>query len=239
MSAAADAIRGAIAEIYERGSIPTRSGGRWDVFPTGTSLEAARALHDLVVDTGATRTIETGLGLGLSAAAIGEAVLRSGDPDARHTIIEPFPHSFDYAGTDLVTRLSETCPMRIFDRSSHVVLPELLSAGERFGFAYIDGSHQFHGALIDLMYCLEMLEPGGLCVIDDHWMPAVMNAVSYVEVNLGVERVATPVKDFLVLRRPDVFPPKRRWDHYEDFVLRTVSSEASCEIGTHTARETA
>lgn len=48
-----------------------------------------------------------------------------------------------------------------------LVLPRLLAAGNRFQFIYIDGDHQGRAALRDMVLAWEMLDMGGIMVVDD------------------------------------------------------------------------
>lgn len=47
------------------------------------------------------------------------------------------------------------------------VLPRLLAGGNRFQFVYIDGDHQGRAALRDMVIAWEMLDAGGIMVVDD------------------------------------------------------------------------
>lgn len=49
------------------------------------------------------------------------------------------------------------------------LLPELLEQGKTFDLIYLDGNHLAWAVYLDLCFCLSLLEPGGLVVIDDYW----------------------------------------------------------------------
>lgn len=49
------------------------------------------------------------------------------------------------------------------------LLPELLEAGKRFDLIYLDGNHLAWAVYLDLCFCVSLLEPGGILVIDDYW----------------------------------------------------------------------
>ena len=58
---------------------------------------------------------------------------------------------------------------RTIKNFSGVELPKLLAAGERFDLIYVDGSHTAVDVLIDLCFCANLLEVGGMMVLDDYW----------------------------------------------------------------------
>ena len=206
-----------LRETCQRATLPTRDGGTWDVYPAGIDMAPAIALHELAHSVGAVRTLETGLGLGISALALASAGARSDPVNAHHTSIDPSAHWCGYAGLDLVMRSPIAPAFRHVSESSLTALPRLLLEGETFDFAFIDGAHHFDAALTDIMYAMMMLPPGGLCAIDDAQMPSVRLAIDYANSNLEAEAVESPHDALVVLRRPDIFPPKREWDHFVDF----------------------
>ncbi len=49
------------------------------------------------------------------------------------------------------------------------VLPELLEGRKSFDLIYLDGNHLAWAVYLDLCFCISLLEPGGLLIIDDYW----------------------------------------------------------------------
>ena len=49
------------------------------------------------------------------------------------------------------------------------LLPELVEQGKAFDLIYLDGNHLAWAVYLDLCFCISLLEPGGLIVIDDYW----------------------------------------------------------------------
>ena len=95
-----------------------------------------------------------------------------------------------------------------------------MSAGEVFDAAFVDGSHLFDGAFVDIFYTSRLVRPGGLIVLDDLWMPAVEQAVGFFTSNLGmtVELVRDGAgRAKLAALRTPVQPVKRAWDHFVEF----------------------
>jgi predicted O-methyltransferase YrrM len=55
---------------------------------------------------------------------------------------------------------------------SSVVLPELISKGERFDLIYIDGSHAAADVMTDAVLSYLLLNVGGVILFDDYvWKP--------------------------------------------------------------------
>lgn len=83
------------------------------------------------------------------------------NPDpAYHGIEERFRRNVTLTG------VSELRTIRGF---SSTELPKLQAAGERFDLIYIDGSHTAVDVLIDLCFCANLLEVGGMMILDDYW----------------------------------------------------------------------
>lgn len=205
--------------VYAVGELKRRDGASQPIVPAGMSQHSADSLRDLAIEQNAVRTIETGLGMGLSALALGQAILNSGNPDALHTSIDPYTDRMGHAGLDMV-RASALGPyFRFIAQPSQLALPQLVSASERFDLALIDGAHFFETALIDIYYAMMLVREGGLIVVDDVWMPAVRTAVNYATTNLNCEQLPSPHARFSVLVRPTTFPPQRPWDAFTAFAV--------------------
>jgi hypothetical protein len=66
-------------------------------------------------------------------------------------------------------QLTGVTGMRTIKGFSGIELPKLQAAGERFDLIYIDGSHTAVDVLIDLCFCANMLQIGGMMILDDYW----------------------------------------------------------------------
>jgi predicted O-methyltransferase YrrM len=180
-------------------------------------------------------SLEVGLGLGAASLLLAAAVIENGGQEASHVAIDPFQDaSWRGAGRRTLRDAGAAGFCELIEEESQLVLPRLAGEGRRFGLALIDGDHRFDGAFVDMYYADRMLEPGGLMVADDLWMPAIASAVSYFETNLGysvMEGVApalrsrrsrnplrrrTRVGRAAVLRKP-MDPPERGFDSFEPF----------------------
>jgi len=208
--------------LFERGTAPGRSGKSINLWPVGVTEPAGEFLRDLVIREGASRTLEVGMGLGLSTIFIAEALLsgRAAPRELSHVVFDPMPELLDWAGYD---QLRESGVLGLVDvqlQDSRTALPSLIAAGRVFDFIYVDGAHWFDFVMLDILNALRLVRPGGLVVVDDHWMPAVQMALAFVHSNgmgeLDLYDPQGPGKRFVGVRRPQA-PDTRAWDHYVDF----------------------
>ena len=191
------ALRAHIEAAYSRGAVPALEGDPISLAPHSLDQHAGEALRDLAIAEAAEHTTEVGLALGTSALFICEAVLpRRG----RHLAIDPFQReSWKGAGLRTLRDAGVEELVEVVEEESQLALPRLVAEGRRFDFAFIDGDHRFEGVFVDLYFMTRLVEPGGLVVVDDMWMPSVRTAVAYVERNLDVTL------------EPDALPNGFRW----------------------------
>jgi predicted O-methyltransferase YrrM len=179
----------------------------------------ADALRGWVEREGATRTIEIGLGYGVSALAVCEGLSVNGG--ASHVVIDPFQETrFEGRGLRLLEEAGLAPLVELHPEESQLVLPRLLAEDRRFDLAFVDGNHRFDGVFLDLVYLGRLVRGGGIVFVDDYQLPAVARAVSFCTTNLGwtVEEVSAPdeLHQWAVLRTPAP-PPERRFEHFVEF----------------------
>ena len=162
-----------------------------DIFKTNSAMDPAGKTHTLEsnIDTveGAfmqtiisenryAKTIEIGCAYGISSLFICSAL----NPlNGHHTIIDPFQKSqWSNIGIEQL-RKAGIENYTLIEKVSEIALPELLSAGVKFDFAFIDGWHTFDHTLLDMFYMNRLLKTGGTLVIDDVGMEGVERAVNY------------------------------------------------------------
>ena len=213
--------------IYDAGAVTGRSGKKIPIWPTGITEVSGDFLRDLVVRENAQRTLEVGLGLGLSSIAIVEGLLanaaRSGADALRgvlHTTMDYAQSNRDHAGERTLEESGAATVTRFIARDSCVALAQLMSDGERFDFAFIDGGHQFDPLMVDVFFALRLVKPDGLIVLDDHWMPAVQTVLAYCTTNWGLELElfdANGPGARLVAFRNNGKAHLREWDHFRPF----------------------
>jgi predicted O-methyltransferase YrrM len=227
-----------IREVYAAGTVKDAGGEEVVLAPHSVEREDGQALSHLAITEGASRTIEVGLGLGMSTLFLCQAITAVDGQRARHVAIDPFQQE-SWNGAGLVTLRDAGVEelVEVIEEESQLALPELVRQGREFDLAFIDGDHRFESALLDLVFMDRLVRPGGLIVVDDMWMPSVRLAVSYVERNLDLElqpdalpgsfswrrrrsRLSRGVPDgaggIAVLRTPLERPP-RPWDRFEPF----------------------
>ena len=233
-----------IRQAYADGSVEDSRGVRRELAPHSVELAEGEAIRDLVVAEGATRTIEVGLALGMSALFFCDAI--AGREGAGHVAIDPFQEeSWGGAGLETLRRAGVAELVEAIEEESALALPQLVREGRKFDLAFVDGDHRFESVLLDLVFMTRLVKPGGVIVVDDMWMPSVRLAVSYVERNLDLAlepdaieggfawsfrpgrprlwwrrllRRGVPVGsgEMAVLRNP-VDPPPRPWDRFDAF----------------------
>ncbi len=167
-------------------------------------------LHQLVRANGFAKTLETGFGLGVSAASIMTA------SPGRHVVIDPFQADYDHCGLKNLERLGLTERLEFYPDYSHSVLPHLLRQGRTFEFIFIDGDHKFDGQFVDFYYAASLIEEGGFVVLHDTWMRGTSYLVNYVRANRNdFEPVAQSLRNIAVFRKRGV--DRRGWMHFEGF----------------------
>jgi predicted O-methyltransferase YrrM len=226
-----------IREAYAEGSVRDAAGGRRELAPHSIEPAAGEALRDLAIAERATRTIEVGLALGMSALFLAAAVTSVDAAAGRHVAIDPFQgESWDGAGLATLRAAGVEGVVEVIEEESALALPELARHGREFDLAFVDGDHRFESVLLDLTFMDRLIRPGGLIVVDDMWMPGVRLAVAYVERNLDLVsepgalpggfrwRRASKLRrgipegsgEMAVLRVP-TDPPPRPWDRFDPF----------------------
>jgi predicted O-methyltransferase YrrM len=167
-------------------------------------------LHELVKANGFDKTLETGFGLGVSAASIMSA------SKGRHVAIDPFQADYDDCGLKNLERLGLIGNLEFHADHSHSVLPQLLRQGRTFGFIFIDGDHKFDGQFVDFYYASWLIEQGGLIALHDTWMRGTSYLISYVRSNRkDFEPLPQRLRNIAVFRKCGV--DRRGWMHFEGF----------------------
>lgn len=84
-------VRQVIAHLVGDGRAVARSDSSvHTLFPVAIGPAEGAAIRSWVIRERAVRTIEVGLGYGISALFVCEGLLTIGEPDARHVVIDPY-----------------------------------------------------------------------------------------------------------------------------------------------------
>jgi len=207
-----------LQRICETGFTEDAEGNPIAAFPSGVTRDTGCILYRLVRDHAYHNTLEIGLGFGLSALYICQAHQDQGG--GSHTAIDPYEDShYKSVGMLNAQRAGLGSFLRHFPARSFEVLPRLVDAGERFDLAFVDGQHHLDYALVDFFYIDKLLDPGGLVVFDDLWLPAIRRVVSFVLGN----------RNYALLRvRSDVRRPI--WRPIASTALRVLQDPLSLDL---------
>jgi predicted O-methyltransferase YrrM len=206
-----------IDRIYETGKVEAADGSLIDAFPESLPEAHASEIERLVTQLELTRTLETGMAYGLSTLAICGAHDQRGEGE--HIAIDPYQSS-DWGGIGLLNleRAGLAARARVIEARSDEALPRLRDEGVRLDFALIDGLHLFDATLVDFFHVDRMLDTGGVVVFHDTWMPAVAQAVAFVEANRAYEPLKAGDAAMRALRKTG--DDDRAWNFHNDFTVR-------------------
>lgn len=215
-------IRQVIERLLRDGTVVARSDGTvHHLFPVAIGAAEGEALREWVTREGATRTIEIGLGYGISALFACEGLLRSGDPAATHVVVDPYQATrFANSGLQVLEEAGVAPLVKHHAEESQIALPRFLAEGRRFDLAFVDGNHRFDGIFLDLAYLGRLLRQGAIVLVDDYQLPAIARAASFFVTNLNwtLEEVS-PVDELhqWAALRTSAVPDTRSFDDYVEF----------------------
>jgi len=212
-------VRHVIERVLRKGIVARGDGSLHVVSPVAVTAQEGEALRAWIVRERATRTVEVGLGYGLSALHVCEGLIMNGG--GRHVVIDPHQATrFINCGLQLLEEAGVRELVEHHAEVSQTALPRFLAEGRTFDLAFVDGNHRFDDVFLDVAYLGRLLRPRGILFLDDYQLPAVARAVSFFVRNVGwtVEEVS-PADDkhqWAVLRTSSE-PDTRPYDHYVDF----------------------
>jgi predicted O-methyltransferase YrrM len=201
-------VRGVLDRLVRDGTAVARADGSvHELFPVAIGPAEGEELRGWVVRESATRTIEIGLGYGMSALFICEGLLTNGDANAHHVVIDPHQATrFGGCGLQFLEDAGVADLVEHRAEESQLVLPRFLEEGRRFDLAFVDGPHRFDAVFVDLFYLGRLVRSGGIVFVDDYQLPAVASAISFFTTDRDwlIEEVSAPDAhhQWAVLRTP-------------------------------------
>jgi predicted O-methyltransferase YrrM len=144
------------------------------------TVSEGEKLQELIIDKRPIVSLEVGLGYGISALFICEAMSKIGGK--RHILIDPDPWH-QGAGLHNLRKSGFGSLVDFRQHESQVALPQILAEGTRIDFAFIDGWHTFDHVLVDFFYIDKMLRVGGVVAFDDAHQSAVHQVCRFVATN--------------------------------------------------------
>ena len=219
-SASARTVHRVIERLVRDGTVTSKAGKAHSVFPVAVNAAEGEALERWVTRERAMRTVEVGLGYGVSTLFICAGLLANGSA-ARHIAVDPHQATrFESCGLQLLEETGLGGLVELHAEESQTALPRFLSEGRTFDLAFVDGNHRFDGVFLDLVYLGRLMRPGGIVFVDDHQLPSVARAVSFCLRNLGWRLEERSDADELhgwAVLRTSMEPDTRRFDHFVDF----------------------
>lgn len=157
--------REALSDVLERvqgeGSVTAPDGSVHDLFPVAISVAEGEALRERVIRDGASRTLEVGLGYGVSTLYICDGLIENGDESAMHVAVDPFQSSrFANCGLELLAEAGVAQLVDYHPEPSQLVLPRFVLEGRVFDLAFLDGDHRFDGVFVDLYFAARLVRAG-------------------------------------------------------------------------------
>ncbi len=210
-----------IARLVAGGTaIAAKDASIHKLFPVAVTPSEGESIREWVIRERATRTIEIGLGYGISTLFICEGLLHTAGREAHHVAVDLHQSTrFANCGVQFLGEAGVAELVEFHEEDSHLALPRFLSEGRIFDLA-CRRNHRFDGAFVDLAYLARLIRPGGVVFLDDYQLPAIRRAVSFWQRNVGweVEEVSQSDSDhqWAVVRTPRTRDSRPHY-HFLDF----------------------
>ena len=157
----------------------------------GMSANELIVLYELALKSKPGPALEVGMANGTSSVVITGALAARGGGSL--ISIDPFQTSdYQRRGVEHVARAGFAASHSLIEEPNYLALPQLLAAGRRFTFVFLDGWHSFDHALLDIFYSDLLLEDGGIVALHDTDWASVHKAVRFLERHKPYERLGPP-----------------------------------------------
>jgi predicted O-methyltransferase YrrM len=134
-----------------------------------------------------TRSLEWGLGSGISAAAFGEARRLLG-LDGTHVVLDPFQQEVSEGwGLRCLKEFDIMNFVTFLPMTSEEYLMNARKCGDKFDFIFIDGAHDLAHKIIDAYMALEVLDDKGIICFHDSFFHSTSSAIAYLVDERGLE----------------------------------------------------
>lgn len=144
------------------------------------------------------RSIEWGLGTGISAVALGKTRKELGLP-GKHVALDPLQSHFSNRGVDCIEENGALDCVDFQPVTSEEYLVQARQRGETFDFVFIDGAHDVGQKLTDACLTNGVLSPGAIVCFHDSFFTSTSLALAYLVEHCGLELRETG--DEIPLRR--------------------------------------
>lgn len=136
------------------------------------------------------RSVEWGLGTGISAVAIGKARKRLGLP-GKHIALDPFQSHYQNLGVACIEDNEATDCVDFLPVTSEEFLIQARQRGEQFDFVFIDGAHDVGHKLTDASLTKDVLAPGAFVCFHDSFHTSTSLALAFLIEHCGLELMET------------------------------------------------
>ena len=155
--------------------------GQPHTFQSGISPECSEALYRTVLTRQPELSVEVGFAYGASTLSLLTALEETGGKGRLISIDPDQSTAWRSVGSSNVKKADLTARHQVIEAHDYIALPELIKCGVQIDFAYIDGWHTFDYALLDFFFLDKLLEPGGICALNDCDMLAINKVIRFIE----------------------------------------------------------
>ncbi len=141
----------------------------------------------LFLQTAPSRSLEWGLGSGISAAAFGEARRLLG-LEGKHVVLDPLQQEVSGGwGLRCLREFHMRDSVAFSRRTSEEYLAYARKCGAKFDFIFIDGAHDMEHKLTDAYMSLEVLAEEGVICFHDSFFRSTASAITHLTNAGGLE----------------------------------------------------
>jgi predicted O-methyltransferase YrrM len=132
------------------------------------------------------RSLEWGLGSGISAVALGKARQALNLP-GKHVVLDPLQEELRNCGVMCIEEHGAKDCVEFLPVSSEEFLVDAKKRGESFDFVFIDGAHDVGHKLTDACLTSVVLAPGAIVCFHDSFFDSTAIALAYLVERCGLE----------------------------------------------------